>query len=486
MQIYGCSDTKNVSVGFDVAMAGFDPVYHHGLYEDHIYGQTFETLFVLDDDCRTIRPHLVEKWSISDNKNNYWFKLKKDIQFHNKKFLRAADVIFTLKRYQEFDNNWYLSELISDVKMVDSLSFEISLIRPYAPFLYALASPYVLLIQTTDETNIDLNPMTPVVGTGPFILKEIHDNQSVILRNNPLYARSSSEVAEIIFRYYEKESDQVNALIRGEVDIIYMVSGKLLDRLVWTGKVKYALGRPLNVMFIGFNNQHDMFADPRIRRAFLHSLDIPKLVYHTNRGNAEVAVNPLPPVYIDKLYPTQASRDQEAAENLFRMTGYNKGIQIMIHHPAAGSSRPILAELIQTQLEEQGLQIHTLINKGWTIHNQEISSEDTQMFVSGYDSEIIGDPGNLLRTLFHSESDENYFRYDNALVDSLLTLAENTFDNLARDQIYRQVVSEIISDTPAVFLSHIIPHFAYRSDKIKALSLTPYQTLNFQTIQLVN
>ena len=43
---------------------------------------------------------------------------------------------------------------------------------------------------------------------------------------------------------------------------------------------------------------------------------------------------------------------------------------------------------------------------------------------------------------------------------------------------------QILDDTPAVFLYHVKPHFAYNSKKIKKLPVNPYGIIQYQNVIL--
>ena len=113
-----------------------------------------------------------------------------------------------------------------------------------------------------------------------------------------------------------------------------------------------------------------------------------------------------------------------------------------------------------------------------------IFSSKSQLFYDGAGSLFIGESEYFLRTLFHSESRYNFFRYTNAVVDSLLDMSIEESDKLKREKAYEQIVEKIILDVPAVFFSHVIPHFAYNSEKIRKISATPYQIVGFNNIEL--
>ncbi len=108
--------------------------------------------------------------------------------------------------------------------------------------------------------------------------------------------------------------------------------------------------------------------------------------------------------------------------------------------PGAGNERQILFEMIQTQLNKVGINLELELSDSWDKHRETLGSDLTSIFTYGYDSEIIGDPGNFLKTLFHSKSSQNFLRYKNDRVDTLLYQAERDHNVDERNLIYREIV----------------------------------------------
>ena len=473
-----CSDEESIRMAIEEMPRGFDPVYHNGVYDVQIQSQIYETLLRLDSDCQTILPNLAMRWTVNPDSNTYRFTLRPDVRFQDGHQLSVDDILYSIERYRTEKSNWLLQDRIKKVAVIDSLTFEIQLKKNFAPFLYTLCSPYVLMIHLPPvEKNKNLR------GTGPYLPDDSQKNGRVILRQNPLYWQRSSQVKKIEFILYDGYESAAYAIEDREVDIVYLVSGSIIDRLKWTGKIEYVLNKPLNVIFIGFNNQAAPFNDLRIRKAILYALNIPQLVYNSNRGNAIPAVGPLPPIY-NLGTQVQAGQDLTLTRKLLQDAGIKRNLDISFFMMSTKSSRHTWIELLKAQLHNSGIYLQTEESRSWPQHIGAIMSDRAQMFFDGYDSDIIGDPWYFLWTLFHSKSPSNSLKYYNSKVDSLLDLAETKYDMDERNQIYEKIVAIIIAETPAVFLDHVIPHFAVDSERIKHIAISPYQILDFNSVIL--
>jgi ABC-type transport system substrate-binding protein len=73
--------------------------------------------------------------------------------------------------------------------------------------------------------------------------------------------------------------------------------------------------------------------------------------------------------------------------------------------------------------------------------------------------------------------------YQNKRVDSLLEQSFQEANDILRHEIYREIVKIVLKDTPAVFYAHIKSHFAYNTEKIKSLVVSPYEFIYYHRLR---
>ncbi|GAG52115.1 unnamed protein product, partial [marine sediment metagenome] len=152
----------------------------------------------------SIRPHLAEKWDISDDFLTYTFYLKEGVKFHNGDELTAEDVVFSTERLvsigegrayilQSKDTQGNIISGIESVKAIDDYTVEFKLARPFGPFVLALANLYILNKSQVME-NIDKSEkmygemgdygkkwlLTNDAGSGPYTVKEMKMEESLL------------------------------------------------------------------------------------------------------------------------------------------------------------------------------------------------------------------------------------------------------------------------------------------------------------------
>jgi len=108
---------------------------------------------------------------------------------------------------------------------------------------------------------------------------------------------------------------------------------------------------------------------------------------------------------------------------------------------------------IQQSLAAIGIEVNRKQFENWPTFRQELLKGEAELFrISWYAD--YPDPDNIFYPLFHSQSENNFFRYRNHRVDDLLDKARREIDELQRAKLYREVEQLILDDAPAAILLH--------------------------------
>ena len=479
-----CSDTAKINYAISIFPEKLEPNYN--LYYDgsQIASQIYERLVVLDNDLKSIKPHLAKRWVISDDKKEYTFYLRKNVYFHDGTKLSAYSVKKSYEWFRQQDDKSEIYRRIESFQIIDSTAFQFKLNEPYSIFLYTLAAPQCFEIMS--ERSIEKYDSTiyyQLVGSGPYYVHDYKRNEFILLKKFDEYWNENAKIEEINFIYYEAESDIVRDFENNRIDIKYLISSYSIDRLLWKGNIKYKTGLPIDIFFIGFNNQTYPFNNKKVRKALLKAINVPKIVYNTNRGNAIVAKGPLSPTFFKYKEKEQDKYNPEEAKKILKENGINN-ITLNFDYLNTFKGRSTPAELIRNELRQLNINLNIDYYNSWAELDRAVLSDSAQMFYTGGRSDIIGDAYNLLYGFFYSTSELNFLRYKNPLVDRWLDEAILEHDKSKRDIIYEKTVNQILEDTPAVFLQHVVPNFAYNSKRIKNLDISPYGIVRFDKLEL--
>lgn len=485
--ILGCNDARDgrsLTFGVEEFPKELDPVESSGIYEVQIYSQLYETLINLDSDYNTLVPNLAESWSVSADHCNFTFRLRDGVYFHDGSDLQANDVEYSILRRINENKSSILAKAVNSVTTIDSLTINIELKYSYYQFLYALTSPFNLVISSRrGNPPAEDNLTVTANGTGPFQLVNWMDGEEIVLSSFSDYWQDTNQLDYLIFRSYKDDFLREQLLENEEVDIIYLVTGSMIDRLKWKGVIEYYVTEPTNIIFIGFNNINKPFNDIRARKAVLKAINLPKLVVYLSRGNAITAQGPLPPCLFKSETLRQDTYNIQEARMLLKEAGYGTGLKIKFYFPMVSFSRQTIIEMLRSELEKVGISLEVTLFNSWDEHDRWIKSDSSQMFIDSYGSDVLGDAHHYLYSLFDSKSATNSLHYARTQVDELLDAACREVDARVRQKLYANVVKHILQDVPAVFLFHVKPHFAYNRKIIKKMMADPYQIIQFHRIE---
>jgi len=263
-----------------------DPIFTTAyVTRDHGY-MIYDTLFSIDEK-NEVKPQMVDKYGVSADKLTWTFTLRDGLEWHDGQPVTAEDCVVSIKRWAARDGmGQKLMEFVADISPVDAKTFTLKLKQPYGLVLDSLGKqssnvPFMMpkAIASTDP----FKAIDSQVGSGPFIYvkAESKPGERHVYIKNPKYkprAEPASGLAggkvvkvdRVEFVDMPDPTQQVNALIAGEIDMIENVPHDLLPLLKRDKSVQTVMWNPLGQQFvIRFNHLTKPFDNPKIRQAAL-------------------------------------------------------------------------------------------------------------------------------------------------------------------------------------------------------------------------
>ena len=341
--------------------------------------QVFDSLLDYKEGGTEVVPGLAESWEISADGLKYVFKLKSGVKFHDGTDFNAEAVVFNFNRWGdpaseykfEGDSFDYYDSMfgpedgrvIKEVTATDETTVEFTLNQPQAPFLQNIAmTPFGIASPTAIQEKKE-NFKSEPVGTGPFVFKEWKRNDSITLEKNADYWKEGlPKLNKVIVRSIPDNTARFNALQNGEIDVMEDLNPDDLSILEGNSELQKIERPPFNVAYIGFNFKKKPFDNVKVRQALNHAVNKQALIDAFFAGQAEPAVNPMPPTlwgYNDTIedYPY----DLEKAKALLAEAGFPDGLPDPVTFYAMPVSRPYMpdgkkvAEAIQADFEKIGV-----------------------------------------------------------------------------------------------------------------------------------
>jgi peptide/nickel transport system substrate-binding protein len=202
----------------------------------------YEMLFALGEDL-SVKPVLVDRWSVSPDGLVYTLTLRRGVKFHNGKTLAAADVVSSLTRMQnKGPRAGEFKKLMKAIEAVDPLTVRITLSEISAGFLAALANPICpAVIYPEGEADRQGGTITKPVGTGPFEFVEWKKDSAIRLKRFKDYTvdprptsgfagKRQALVDEVEFIPIRDSSVRAAALERADVDVAIDLTRQDMER----------------------------------------------------------------------------------------------------------------------------------------------------------------------------------------------------------------------------------------------------------------
>lgn len=259
------------------------------MVRNHGY-MVYDTLFSLDEQL-VIKPQMLEKYSVSDDKLTYSFTLRDGIAFSDGKPVTADDVVASLKRWWQRDGlGQQLAAVADSLTTKDAKTFELRLKKPWGLVIDALAKPSsnvpFIMPKAIAETPADKAIADPI-GSGPFIMKkdEWVPGSKVVYVKNPAYkprAEAASGLAggkqakvdRVEWHYIPDAQTALNALQAGEIDIFEEIPPDFLPTLNGNEDIKTMPQDTLGMqMVFRMNTSVAPFNNPKVRQAIRYMID---------------------------------------------------------------------------------------------------------------------------------------------------------------------------------------------------------------------
>ncbi|MFE7845979.1 ABC transporter substrate-binding protein [Microbacterium sp. NPDC057407] len=265
-----------------------------------------------------IVPALAEEWEVSEDGLTYTFTLREGVTFHDGQELTPEDVVWSLTTRKDTPE-WRDSARLANVSSIeaDGQQITLTLDEPDSSLLWNLTGRAGLVLKEGDE--VDYN--TAANGTGPFVLDEWRQGDSITFVRNDEYWGEPAQVAEVVFDYIPDNQAALNAALAGEIDVLTGFDANLKEQVEEGGDFALVLGQSTDKGTLAFNqNEGSPLADQKVRQAIRQAIDHDAFVEALGAGETQYGPIPsLDPGYED--LSDVAPYDPEAARALLEEAG---------------------------------------------------------------------------------------------------------------------------------------------------------------------
>lgn len=420
-----------------------DPNKEFEVITDSVLFNVYEPLVGLGEELE-VRTMLAESWE-HPRPEQWRFHLRKGVRFQDGTPLTAAEVRESLLAVQgsaELEAAHILNEIEQVVAVGDHV-LDIVTREPRA-ILPSLQSLYV-----TRRNSKGAFP--PLVGTGPFRLREWKPGERVALERWSGYWGSQPEFRDVVFVPVKDPADRIRRLTEGRADIVYGVPPHLA--VPQAPGIRFVRRPGLTVYYLGLNVRRkpgNPLADPRVRTAIHLALDREKIVERTLRGAGAVATQPVAPRvygYNPGLRPIRP--DVGRAKRLLAEAGHSGGLKLRLDVP---NTRLDVARLIREDLAEIGVELDVNSLERDAVYELGKAGKSDVHF-AGWDCSS-GEASEFYEFVLHSPAKRyglgNYGGYSNPAIDQIAETNAAILDPRERRKMLERAAVIVMEELPVI------------------------------------
>jgi peptide/nickel transport system substrate-binding protein len=413
-----------------------------------------ETLVRVDDDLR-LQPWLAERWEHPDVKT-WVFTLREGVKFHDGSPLDAQAVKASLEQAVRSSSGLAHALRIQSIKAEGQQL--ILHTEEQSPALPAeLVDPRTCIAKIVKDRPI---------GTGPFRLDEFHPGDYLHVLRHDDYWDGRPQLKSATIRFLQDPEARVAALNSGLADVAYDLPPSSATILSKQSNFRVEVVPGLRVQALLYNPGTPLLQNVQVRQAFDRLIDRDRLVREIYDGYGIAANGPFTPTkfsFTDNEPPT--AYDPKAAERLFRAAGWqrradggwqqnDREVVLTLVTEKNRADLHSTAELLQTEWAKFGIQLHW---KWVTNLDQYLrEADDWDIALTSQLTALTGDGWSYLNAAYAPQGRLNPVHWRVPEITSILTLFELTAHPASRDNLAREIVSQLRSQVPRSYLVH--PH----------------------------
>jgi len=489
----------NLKVGVS-AIVHLDPndVNQYGLNE--IVQLFYETLFDRNEDGVVV-PLLVEEVSQSDDGLVHTWKLHEGIKFHDGSDFNAEAVKWNIMRKIDEEKPMGSMLPISNMKVVDDHTLEITLSRLYTGMYNILAVKTFSIYSPSFYEEVGSDGIkTQASGTGPFKVDSYTPNEKLeLVKNDDYWQDGLPYLDSVSFIEVADANTRATMLEAGELHVAVGTSIQSLEQLKTDENINVLTGPSSRHYYVSMTNIYEPLDDKRVRQAFNYAIDKEGILAAAFKGYATVADVTIVNEAVNGYSPAATHPypyDTDKATALLAEAGWTDSdgdgildkdgepLELILRtRKGAVPGDYETAELVQGMLLNVGVKVNVDVADTASFLaelNQPIEDAPHYDMVNLTWGAFTGDAEYVMKSYIACNAWPptywDYSHYCNEEVDALIAKGDEVPTVEERNEIYAQILDIVREDAPTLFLFNGLSTIATRSD-VNGLYLDPAQTI---------
>ena len=433
----------------------------------------YDQLVRLNPDGSKIVPDLATSWDVKQGGRVIVFHLRHNARFYDGTPVTSADVLFTFDRVRSPKSvvNWTLEAIKSD-RAIDKYTFEVTLKKPWAPFLndislWGASIMSKAAVQKLGAAGIKSHPM----GSGPFYVAQFQPGQSILLKRNPYYwekdacGKQYPYLDAVKLVYTPNDNTRIVKLEGGALDAAIDVPYNLLASVDKQPNITAKTTPQLGIMAINLNQRKFApFRDTKVVQAMNYAVDRAAIVKAVFFGHAVAATTPIDPgvnFHTDK-YGYAFNLDK--AKALMKASKYPDGFKVTLLTISGDSIGNAVAVVMQSELKELGIDMSLQALDSTTQFERQTKKQFQMAWNYGTSDNLDPNSNMLYCCVSDGGADSANTGWKDPAADALYRRTQTAINVAQRGKLLDQWQKIVMAKAPFMWLINPTNRFAYRDN----------------------
>ncbi len=417
---------------------------------------------------------LATEWEVNGAATEWYFRLRKGVEFHNGKTMTARDVVHSFNRHHAEDSpspaRAYITGVSEFVADGDEM-LVVKLDEPNADIPYVL-SEYHFTVQPEDLEDYNLG----YVSTGPWKIEELEWGIGSIFTRHENYWKEDAPYIDSIEMFgIPDNTSRFNALLAGEADLIRSVDTSFIGALEEADNAELLATASGSHLTYPMRGDTAPFDNNDVRLAIKHAVDRDKFNEIAFNGQGTVGrdhpIAPFDPMHCDEI-PLREADSDKVAYHLKQAGMENHEFELNVSDGLFGGSAG--GEAFAQLARDNGLNVKAKVNPSdgyWG---------SVWMTAPWSGSSWSGRPvaDMIFSIAYKGGGDWNESYFDNARFDELLVAARGEADFERRKEMYCEM-QWILYNEGSQILPIFTPWLDGKSTRLKGLKANPYGAMGY-------
>jgi peptide/nickel transport system substrate-binding protein len=464
-----------LKAGHQAGNGQYDPLLMAGATGDILLVcQVQENLVDLSQEF-TVIPWLAKEWESADGKT-WTVTLNEGVMFTNGEAFTSEDVVYSFDRLRSKELGSPMADVYANIKSVvadDPTHVTFNLKAVDSEFMASLTDYRAKMLCKSVE-----DPMTELVGTGPFMLESYAAEDRAVLVKNPDYWAKDEEgnalpyLDGVEFIYSPDIAGQIEGLQGGSLNWVGGLTAEHKQAVEANPDLELISTETNYCYELQIRCDRGPGKELAFRQALMAGTDRQAIVDLVAPGVGTAGNGTLVgPAYADYYTEDQIAYDPEKAKQLLAEAGYPDGAEIKV---VAQTSDPVpaVATAWQAQMKEIGVDVSIQQVPPDVFYADKGEDNWYEADFSYVDWGTRAAPITYFKLALTSTAPWNYSRWENAEFDSLVQQIPLALDVTERGELYKQAQALLQEEVPMInFL--INTAYAGQTATIDGLKLNP-------------